>query len=99
VTAEKNLLVLTFDTKTLTIRVNDKRIVAYPRHELAHSVLEVIFENLELLINKPDDKVWFEHALLMLQIPSCGPCTICSRHANLLGGLCYTCLHDENQEG
>ena len=93
VNAEKNHFTLDFDGKTLTIRINGKLIAAYPRSDLGKSVREVLFLYLELLIigPPPDMKESFEDQIQHFQLPSNGPCTICGRHANLLGGLCYEC--------
>ena len=92
--ADKNHFTLDFDSKTLTIHINGKLVAAYPQHDLAHEVLEVLFTRMQLLFRDPyDGKDWFEDRIVGFQLPSNGPCTICGRHANLLGGLCYGCFH------
>jgi hypothetical protein len=91
----KNHFALNFDNKTLTIRINGKLVAAHPKHDLAHNVLEVFFTRMQLLFRHPyDGNESFEDMIVGFQIPSNGPCTICGRHANLLGGLCYRCLHE-----
>ena len=93
---EKNHFTLNFDDKTLTIHINGKLVVAYPKCDLAHNVLEVFFLHMQLLFRHPyDDKESFEDMVVGFQIPSNGPCTICGRPANLLGGICYTCFEDQ----
>ena len=88
----KNHFALNFDDKTLTIHINGKLVVAYPKRDLAHNVLDVFFTRMHLLSRHPyDGKESFEDMAVGFQIPSRGPCTICGRHANLLGGLCYEC--------
>jgi hypothetical protein len=90
---EKNHFILDFDGKILTIRINGKLVVAYPRRDLGKPVREVLFLYMESLIigPPPDIKESFEDKIVGFQIPSRGPCTICGRQANLLGGLCYDC--------
>lgn len=90
--AEKNHFALNFDNKTLTIHINGKLVAAYPKRDLAHNVLDVFFTRMQLLFRHPyDGKESFEDMIVGFQIPSHGPCTICGRNANLLGGLCYEC--------
>jgi hypothetical protein len=94
--AEKNQLTLDLDDQKLTIRINGKLVVAYHRRDLGEPVREVLFHNIErLIIGPPSDiKESFEDRIPCFQIPNIGPCTICSRHANLLGGLCYGCFNN-----
>jgi hypothetical protein len=61
-------------------------------------VLESIFDNVKELIRISDDREYFEAKIVMLQIPSRGPCMICGRQANLLGGICYTCSSVESND-
>ena len=92
VSTKKNHFNLDFDNETLTIRINGKLVVAYPKRDLAHNVLEVFFTRMHLMFRHPyGDKESFEDMAVGFQIPSRGPCTICGRDANLLGGLCYGC--------
>jgi hypothetical protein len=96
---EGNHFILTFDDKTLRISINGKLIAAYPSRELAPSVTEILFRRLELLIRRPDKRESFEECVVGFQLPSIGPCTICERQANLLGGLCYGCLQGSQKQG
>ncbi len=91
--SEKNHFALNFDSETLTIHINGKLVVAYKRHDLGKPVREELFLYMESLIRgSPSDvKESFEDRIPTFQIPSRGPCTICDRHANLLGGICYSC--------
>jgi hypothetical protein len=92
--AEKNHFTLNFDDNILTIHINGKLVAAYPKHDLAHNALDILFTRMHLLFRHPYDcEESFKDMTVGFQIPSIGPCTICGRHANLLGGLCYTCLH------
>ena len=94
--AGKNHFVLDFDGKLLTIRINGKLVVAYPRRDLRKTVLDSLFLSAAVLITGPPPpiKESFEDLIPNFQIPSVGPCAICGRNANLLGGICYTC-HSE----
>lgn len=92
VSGKKNHFVLEFDNETLTVRINGKLIAAYPKRELAPSVLDVFFIRMDLMFRHPDGgKEWFDDMAVGFQIPSRGPCTVCGRTANLLGGICYSC--------
>jgi hypothetical protein len=89
---EKNHFTLDFDGKTLTIRINGKLVVAYTRRDLGKPVREeLLFYTDSLIKGPPWYKESFEDLVSSFQIPSRGPCTICGRGANLLGGLCYDC--------
>jgi hypothetical protein len=95
--AEKNHFAINFADDTLKIHVNDKLVFIGHKRELGPNVLGVIFEGIKGLIRLSADKEEFESRIVMLQFPSRGPCKICGRHANLLGGLCYTCSpHESN---
>jgi hypothetical protein len=99
VNAEENYFAVNFADDTLKIHVNGKLVVAYHKRELKPAVLEVIFLSVKGLIRLSADKEDFERRTVLLQIPSRGPCTICERHTNLLGGICYTCsLLDSNDQ-
>jgi hypothetical protein len=90
----ENRFVLSFDDKTLTIHINGRLVAAYPAAQLGHAVLDDLFVFADSLILRPDRNVPFEDLIHRFQIPTIGPCTICGGHANLLGGLCYTCFHN-----
>ena len=98
VNAEKNHFALSFDDKTLAIHIDGKLIAAYPARDLTHTVLDHLFVFVDSLILRPDKKVPFEDLVHRFQIPSRGPCINCGRQANLLGGLCYTCLHADGEK-
>ena len=98
VNVAKDHFTLDFDEATLTIRINGKLIAAYPARDLTHAVLDHLFVFTDSLILRLDKKVPFEDLIHRFQIPSRGPCVICGRHANLLGGLCYACLHDSDEQ-
>jgi hypothetical protein len=91
--ADKNRFALEFDDKTLTIRINGKLIAAYPARDLTHTVLDHLFVFVDSLILRSDKEVSYEDLIHRFQIPSRGPCTICGRDANLLGGLCNSCCY------
>ena len=93
--ADQNHFTVDFADNTLKVHVNGKLVVAYRKQDLAPSVLEVIFDNVQHMIRTSNNRDYFESTIVMLQVPSRGSCTICGRFANLLGGICYTCsLHE-----
>jgi hypothetical protein len=93
--AEKNHFTLDLDDQKLTIRINGKLVVAYRRRDIGKRVCEALFLYMEgLIIGPPHMQKSFEDQIPRFQIPSRGPCTLCDRQANLLGGLCYACFHD-----
>jgi len=85
-----------FDNKILTIHIDGKLVLALPKEQLGNSVLEILFLNMKRLIREPLFATRpFDLLAFPFQVISVGPCTICGRHANLLGGLCYYCCPRE----
>ena len=100
----KSHIVIDYEGDTLTVRVNGKLYVAYHKSELvrrdgfANDFLLGCLEDLRralLLMIEGDEG--FRRRFERLAHPSVGACTVCGRHANLWGGLCYGCtgLHRE----
>ena len=97
--SEKNSLVLKFDDKTLNIWLNGKIIAIYPKEELSRTVLDILFNRLYLLMRPPAGQSGFHDAVdVGFRLDSIGSCAICSRHANLRGGLCLDCFNSDHSQ-
>jgi hypothetical protein len=97
VKAEKNHIVFDYNDDTLTIRVNGKLVTAYRKPDIGHEYLKSILDDLRRLIESHEEHKELYVLRFKMPPPSVGACTLCSRHANLLGGLCFPCseLTDE----
>jgi hypothetical protein len=97
--SEKNSLVLKFDDKTLNIWLNGKLIAIYSKEELSTTILDFIFNNLRFIMRPPPgESGFFDVVDVGFRLESVGPCVICSRHANLLGGLCWDCSNSNHSQ-
>ena len=76
----------------LSIRLNGKLVVSYYKRDLGNEILKGLLREVQMLIEHFDDQKVCEATIIGLQYPSVGACTVCGRHANLLGGLCRDCL-------
>ena len=97
--SEKNSIVLKFDEKCLSIWINGKLVAIYPKQELSDVILDILLRRLRLLMRPPTGISGFHDAVdVGFRLESVGPCVICSRHANLLGGLCWNCFNAEHPQ-
>jgi len=92
---DKNHFTIDFTDDTLKIRANGKLVSIVRKCDLTPDVFEIIFRSIKGLIRSSTDKQAFENSIFHLQLISVGPCELCGRHANLVGGMCYTCSSNE----
>jgi len=73
--------------------INHKLIAKYRASELSNEVLDHFFVFVGGMIVGVKKDLPIEESIHDFQWPSRGPCIICGQTANLLGNICYNCMH------
>jgi hypothetical protein len=101
-------IVITYDGEMLGVRFNKKPLVYFKRTELYRRTeefpgyLDGLLSAFQKVVEATDSEIE-ESALLHFDChasaPSVGPCSLCGRRANLLGGICWNCKERGQSEG